>query len=401
MGGRVLLVLLSLSVASVLGTNSNFLIQIEMHPSTAYIQLLNQQLDCIGNKEEILRNKGLQYVHRRLLDEQLHQAMEHIKGNRVTYAPFFEFPIDIVMPPEGDTDNDEHRTQLKQSIQQHHDAVQEDDEKFKQRGRYEQDLKIQKAILSSDIKIATTTIQYARSVSSLNGTTWQAGIYELPVPRKSQFKGTKLDDVCTTFSECLKGDEVYTAQLIEACKAHLIFMKSAGTSLRLVAKDLENNLQKAEKPFKKSPKQGKTLSSLLESERESGIHHGNILKEQSAAMGLLWIRRSLAFQLELYASLIDRDGPHPRDAAYEAYAKHLSPFHGWTLRKLFPATLSQMPDRKAFIAMFGGVTLDELNEEVHREVVKKLQSLVTAWVPLIRTWEQDFARLNLEDVRRV
>ena len=51
--------------------------------------------------------------------------------------------------------------------------------------------------------------------------------------------------------------------------------------------------------------------------------------------------------------------------------------------------------------MFGGVTLDELNEEVNREVVKKLQSLVTAWVPLIRTWEQDFARLDLEDVRRV
>ncbi len=55
-----------------------------------------------------------------------------------------------------------------------------------------------------------------------------------------------------------------------------------------------------------------------------------------------------------------------------------------------------MPDRRAFIAMFGGVTLDELNKEVNREVVKKLQSLVAAWVPLIRTWEweQDFARLD-------
>lgn len=403
MVGRVLLVLLSLSATSVLGTKAkdNFLIQIETLPSTAYIQLLNQQLDCIGNKEDILRNTGSQCVHRRLVDEHLHQAMAHIKGNRVTYAPFFEFPIDIAMPSEDDTDNDEYRIQLKQLVQQHYDAVQEDDEKLRQRSRYEQALKIQKAILLSDITIATTTIQYARSVSSLNGTAWQAGIYELPSPRESQFKGTKLDDVCATFSECLKGDEVYTAKLIEACKAHLIFMKSAGTSLRLVAKDLESNLQKAEKPFKNSIKRGKTLLSLLESEREAGIHKGSILKEQSAAMGLLWIRRSLAFQLELYASLIDQDGPHPRDAAYAAYAKHLSPFHGWALRKLFPATLSKMPDREAFIAMFGGVTLDELNEEVNREVVNKLQSLVTVWVPLIRTWEQDFARLDLEDVRRV
>ena len=62
-----------------------------------------------------------------------------------------------------------------------------------------------------------------------------------------------------------------------------------------------------------------------------------------------------------------------------------------------------MLDRRAFIAMFGGVTLDELNEGVNRKVIKKLQSLVTTWVPLIRTWEweQDFARLDLEDVRRV
>lgn len=178
-------------------------------------------------------------------------------------------------------------------------------------------------------------------------------------------------------------------------------MKSGGSSLRLVAKDLESNLQKAEKPFKKSPKQGKTLSSLLESEREAGIHQGNVLKEQSAAMGLLWIRRSLSFQLDLYSSLIAQNGPHPRDAAYEAYTKHLSPFHGWALRKVFPASLSQMPNRQAFIAKFGGVTLDELNDEYDREVVRKLKSLVAAWDPLISTWEKDFARLDLEDIRKV
>lgn len=221
-------------------------------------------------------------------------------------------------------------------------------------------------------------------------------------PRKRQLKCTKLDDVYKTFSACINGNnEVDTAQLLKACRAHLIFMKSAGSSLRLVAKDLESNLQKAEKPFKKSPKEGKTLASLLESEREAGIHQGNVLKEQSAAMGLLWIRRSLAFQLDLYTSLLSEDGQHPRDAAYDAYTKHLSPYHGWALRKVFPASLSQMPHREAFIAKFGGVNLDELNDDYDREVVKKLKSLVAAWDPLIRNWERDFERLDLEDVRRV
>ena len=256
--------------------------------------------------------------------------------------------------------------------------------------------------------LVTTTIPHAnaRAVSSPARTKWHDASLALPEQRECQsklkLKRTKLDDVCTTFSACLNGDEIDTARLIEACKAHLVFMKtSGGNSLRLVAKDLESNILKAEKQFKRAPEQGRTLSSLLQSEREAGIHKGSMLNEHSAAMGLLWIRRSLAFQLELYASLIDQDGPHPRDAAYAAYTKTLSQFHGFALRKLFPATFSRMPNREQLIAMFGGVTLDGLNEEIKREVVDKLESLVSAWDPLISKWEEDFARLNLEDVRRV
>jgi hypothetical protein len=93
-----------------------------------------------------------------------------------------------------------------------------------------------------------------------------------------------LDDVLGAFRTVLSGNDIDTAQLLKACKAHLKLMKTGGASLRLVAKDLESNLLKAEKPFKKSPKQGKTLYSLLESERYSGIHHGNELENDSAAM---------------------------------------------------------------------------------------------------------------------
>ncbi|KAL7495880.1 hypothetical protein ACHAWT_004213 [Skeletonema menzelii] len=219
-----------------------------------------------------------------------------------------------------------------------------------------------------------------------------------------------LDEVLRAFQNVLNGNDIDTSQLLKACRAHLKLMKSGGASLRLVAKDLESNLLKAETPFMKAPKQGKTLYSLLESERHSGIHEeGNLLANESAAMGLLWIRRSLAFQLDLFESSLvsekgkdpDQEGPHPRDAAYEAYAKHLSPFHGWALRKVFPASLSQMPDREAFIAKFGEVSLEELTDEYDREIVNKLKSLVAAWDPLISSWEKDFERLDLEDMRKV
>ena len=94
-----------------------------------------------------------------------------------------------------------------------------------------------------------------------------------------------LDEVLRAFQNVLNGSDIDTAQLLKACRAHLKLMKSGGASLRLVAKDLESNLIKAETPFRKAPKKGKTLYSLLESERHSGIHkEGNELANESAAM---------------------------------------------------------------------------------------------------------------------
>lgn len=198
----------------------------------------------------------------------------------------------------------------------------------------------------------------------------------------------------------MKSSKIDTAQLLKACRAHLAFIKSAGSSLRLVAKDLEGNLNKAEKLFQRSPDACRHLSSLLELERSMDIHEGNVLKDPSAAMGLLWIRRSLAFQAELYASFLERK-MHPRDAAMVSYNNHLKPFHGWALSKLFSASLTQMPEREAFIAKFGGVDLENLNDERDAEVVRKIKVLVEAWDPMLRCWKEDFERLGLEDTRRV
>lgn len=211
----------------------------------------------------------------------------------------------------------------------------------------------------------------------------------------------KLDNVLRAFQSVLNSNnEVETAQLLKACRAHVLLMKSGGAALRLVAKDLEDNLNKAELLFAKLPEDGKHLASLLEVERKSGIHDGNALKDGSAAMGLLWIRRSLAFQQDLYASLVEANGRHPKDAAAKAYEKTLSPYHGWLLQKIFPASLSQMPERRVFIAKFGGIEADELDDEMERKIVKKLKSLVLTWEPLLRTWRNEFERLNLEDIRR-
>ena len=217
-----------------------------------------------------------------------------------------------------------------------------------------------------------------------------------------QSHGTKkLDEVIKTFKSVLTGNEVDTAQLLKACRSHLILMRSGGNALRVVAKDMESNLNKAEALFNNIDKQdGKYLASLLEVERESGIHEGNELKDQSAAMGLLWIRRSLAFQLDLYSSLIPTNGQHPKEAAMQAYYKTLLPYHGWLLQKIFPTSLSQMPDRRVFLSKFGGTEVDQMSIEYEKEIIRKLKSLVSTWEPIINTWTNEFVRLDLEDTRR-
>lgn len=234
----------------------------------------------------------------------------------------------------------------------------------------------------------------------------------------------KLDDVIHAFQSVLNKDsnEVNTAQLLKACRAHLTLMRSGGPALRLVAKDMEANLLKAETLYWNLSKnnRGKDLASLLQTEIENGVHPDvNVLEESSAAMGLLWIRRSLAFQLELYASLSSpsssssssansgsvgnsrrHGGMHPKDAALQAYDKILSPYHGWLLQKVFPLSLSQMPDRQVFLAKFGGREVHELDEEYEQIIEKKLQLLVRTWRPILDVWRREFERLNLEDTRR-
>ncbi|KAL7511751.1 hypothetical protein ACHAXN_008708 [Cyclotella atomus] len=270
--------------------------------------------------------------------------------------------------------------------------------KLKQKRRQRKRPQLIQNVHQITIQLHHNTEQQLKQLQSQIDEEWAKFLANLP---KLQFKqsNSKLDAVCHSFSSVYANSRIDTASLLKACRAHLSLMKSAGSSLKLVAKDLESNLNKAEKLYNSHP-ECHHLSSLLELERGMNIHNGSVLKDPSAAMGLLWIRRSLSFQSDLYASLLTKS-IHPREAAMMAYNKHLKPYHGWALGKLFSASLTQMPEREAFIAKFGGVGVDELNEASDREVVKKLRSLVESWDPMLDCWKEDFDRLGLEDIRRV
>ena len=64
----------------------------------------------------------------------------------------------------------------------------------------------------------------------------------------------------------------------------------------------------------------------------SGIHRPNgLLCDPSAAIALLWMRRTLQFLSRCLRGLLDRDANMTDVAAY-AYRVELEPFHGWLLK---------------------------------------------------------------------
>lgn len=155
------------------------------------------------------------------------------------------------------------------------------------------------------------------------------------------------------------------------------------------ARDLHNNLVKIEQARAAVPaRHGQTLRSLLEYEKKTGVKQsGGRLKNPSAAVGLLWIRRSVAFQRRMNSILLERPHLSSTTAALEAYHEELEPYHSWGLQKVYKmAFRATTPPRSKIISRFLGreststsTTLDA-NEEAM--TIRDLRILLDTWQPV-------------------
>lgn len=197
--------------------------------------------------------------------------------------------------------------------------------------------------------------------------------------------------------------------LLDACRALLRVLEQTGP--KAVARDFENNIRKIESACHITNR--RTVSSLLQIERDNGVHREGKdsslhLNDQSGAMGLLWIRRTLAFQSDFYERLLEEDSD-PVDAINYAYQQQLKPYHGWALSKCYNLMVGKkLPPRKSLLAMFGGYLHHEQHENddlrFHYEEEKTLDDLkrlVASWRPLIQRWKRSFIELGMEDTRKV
>ena len=143
-----------------------------------------------------------------------------------------------------------------------------------------------------------------------------------------------------------------------------------------------------------------TVRALLAGEKGTGAHKpGGVLAEPSAAIALLWMRRTLQFLRALLEGLAAADeGAALAGMAKDAYGKHLEPYHSWLLKNTFRMGLGGVPKRDDVLRKLGPTLSDA---ERDRTCIRDMGEVVRLLGVVVDSLRRDFAELDLEDTRKV
>lgn len=236
-----------------------------------------------------------------------------------------------------------------------------------------------------------------------------------PQPQRQKHDGTTMvARWAHAFSEALQpAGTIHVEKLLDAVTIMYedIFASGHGA---LTAREFRKNVQKSRAYCKKHPKDCPTsMEELLAAELATNIHtqrpnhNHHHLNESSSAMGLLWIRRSLEFQAEIFhhLSLPSKTSMNAGLLGITAYSDSLRKHHSWALQHVYSLGLKMAgatSSTQAWLASYGG-HFDQ-NKAVHQERLEHIQSdmraLLKVWKPLLDQWAIVFENLHLEDPRR-
>jgi len=111
-----------------------------------------------------------------------------------------------------------------------------------------------------------------------------------------------------------------------------------------------------------------TLRDLLQFEVDSEVHGTKLpkLKEKSGAMGLLWVRRQLHYQTEIFTNVIKvpKQYGSTRAAVSAAYNEVYDKFHGWAVQKIFNYSFQAAPEGREIYNYMNPEKLKEATEDL-------------------------------------
>lgn len=192
-------------------------------------------------------------------------------------------------------------------------------------------------------------------------------------------------------------NDIHLPKLLNACTHFADAMVKVDQ--RQSAKDMRQNIRKVQ-----TYGDNTTMRQVLQYEKmHSNLHTYDDtrlvrLGEHSCAIGLLWIRRSLEFQYNLFAELLREN----ESAVQTAYQQTLSRYHGWGLQKVYSIALKATSGGVlATTAQLGGFDPKHLTKDQYDTTRRDLQVLMDLWKPLLLRWNQIYDELNLQDMRKV
>ena len=111
-----------------------------------------------------------------------------------------------------------------------------------------------------------------------------------------------LNDSAQLFAESLLDeDDVDVAKFIKACRHYTRVLEKIGPFTMLSVRETQSNITKIEQTYLLDPARFRSMINMLEEEVSSRMHSpGGVLADPSAAIGLLWARRGLAFWISIF-----------------------------------------------------------------------------------------------------
>lgn len=196
--------------------------------------------------------------------------------------------------------------------------------------------------------------------------------------------------------------ELRVGAIIEAFATTRPVVEVLGPSLILFLKNDEGNVRKLRKAWSRqieaeTHSRCASLRGLLETEKASGIHKpGGMLADPSAAMALLWMRRSLQFLVHMLHELCEPGIP-VSSAMRAAYDAHFEPYHGWVLKQAYQVALNGVPKREDALRKFFPRVQPRERHQVYELEARECVLVLSRVVDAMRTL---FEELDLEDVRK-
>ena len=157
---------------------------------------------------------------------------------------------------------------------------------------------------------------------SLPNVAWNSFLREkLPSPRddleeraasEAAEDAHSLRHIANLLSVCCHGDEdVDLDALLRMGAAFVRLLEGVGTFAALTVQEVSGNLTKIRRGCAAVGMRGGSMLGALRAESQAGLHGpGGLLQDPSAAMGVLWIARFLAFWEEVRAELAAQDMRH-------------------------------------------------------------------------------------------